>query len=790
MIQIVDINTNSNNLQEVERLKVEFREYLGPTVKEGTVIIVSNFPAVGNFTGKIDYIFFIAVQKNQGYLRINRNGKNNNIDSLILCVKKIHENDIIKADDSFIYNKDGDFDYNFSIKSNNYEFQDYCEKFEKVRSSVTYSITSAKDFQYYNSRISINHPLTAKYIIWSAATQYLEKFGEDYRINSFEKEYFSNYTHDNLVEFVKNIVDETDRKSIYGILTKKKLDRITTSIKVVDEIYENIGNKLSIISGKAGTGKTLTLTRVIHKHAQNNHNIRFLTFNNLLVFDIKQCLRNFGYFGDTKISISTVHHFFYTLSDKLGIRLIMNESRLNELMAVCKLRIEKLEEPFNKYFSNNSFYNKDEFLKSLPGSLRNEIDYDEFREFARFLNAEKNLTDFFAIKQKYLDRKKSILLPNVGSKNFIEDYYKALELIYIAVTDSQKFYDEQGIKNRYDLLSVLYNTDKFVEDGTNEIPFRNFVAQVKSLRRNTNWSKLLIIDECQDFHFYEKEILYTLRGSENLVVASGGKEQLIRHSKMLDWSVSLSKKISHQQFSLTSGSYRQKQNIITFVNKFSELFGLGLSLKSVSESKGLGKVIIDTRPKTEMVNEEIAIELKNNGEINKCSGYESVTFLIPSKNYTHKTISESFVVNEKDYVSKTDVSKNRKTLNLEVLDRCGYFSWDGVSENKSKLKIPFQSETRIIHYESCRGLESWSVGCMSLDEYFNFKRTTTEAENHLADDLFLTEDERRDKYAAIWCLMAFTRPIDTLYIHIEKADSEVAKKIIDTAKKCEGVTIY
>jgi hypothetical protein len=73
---------------------------------------------------------------------------------------------------------------------------------------------------------------------------------------------------------------------------------------------------------------------------------------------------------------------------------------------------------------------------------------------------------------------------------------------------------------------------------------------------------------------------------------------------------------------------------------------------------------------------------------------------------------------------------------------------------------------------------------MSIDEYFNFKRTTAEAENHLADDLYLTEDERRDKYAAIWCLMAFTRPIDTLYIHIEKADSEIAKKIIETAKKC------
>ena len=92
----------------------------------------------------------------------------------------------------------------------------------------------------------------------------------------------------------------------------------------------------------------------------------------------------------------------------------------------------------------------------------------------------------------------------------------------------------------------------------------------------------------------------------------------------------------------------------------------------------------------------------------------------------------------------------------------GWIASLNVSENKSTLKIPFPSETRIIHYESSRGLESWSVCCMSIDEYYNFKRTTTEAENHLADDLYLSEEQRRDKYAAIWCLMAFTRPIDIL----------------------------
>lgn len=790
MLQIIDINTNQDNLKEVESLKAGFKIQLSPTVKDGTVIIITNFPPIGNMTGKVDYLIMLNVKKTPGnYLRLSHNGKNHYIDSFIYLVKKLKETEITNADNQFVYSKNGAFEYSESIKFYNWEIEDYLKKYDSnIKCFSVYSFQTENSYNFSNDKVLINKQIDANYILSSCVNQYISKYG-DYRINSFSKEKFEFYYADALIDLAKEIVSDSETTNKYGILTKKKIDRISTSTKMVDEIYNNFGKSLSVINGKAGTGKTLTLTRVIHKHASNHHNIRFLTFNNLLVFDIKQNLKNFGYYGDNRIAIGTVHYFFFKLSQKLGISLILSEDRVKELINICEKRINKIQPIFERCKNTpDILLNQHEFLKEITKQEKNNTDFDEFREFSKFLISFRNLNDFDEIKKAYLNKKRNLIAPSVGQKKFIEDYYRILELIFLAISDSRKFYDDLNIKNRYDLLSILYNTDKFTKD--NSIPYENFVHQVNTLKDTSNWSRLLIVDECQDFHVFEKEILYKLRGSENLVVASGGKEQLIRHSMLLDWSVSLRKKIPFKPFTLYGGSYRQKQNIITFVNKFSDLYGFGLNLKSVSESKGLGKIIIDTRPKESLIHQEILIEMKGNGEINGCSPYESFIILIPSKNYTSKSVSDGFYVNEKDYVSKTETTSNRHTINTDTLTQLNVFAWDGVSENKGKLKVPHQNESRIIHYESCRGLESWSCACMSLDEYFNFKRETTEGENHLADDLFLSEDERRSKYAALWCLMAFTRPIDTLYIHLEKPDCEFSRKIIQLANDCEGTIIY
>ena len=111
--------------------------------------------------------------------------------------------------------------------------------------------------------------------------------------------------------------------------------------------------------------------------------------------------------------------------------------------------------------------------------------------------------------------------------------------------------------------------------------------------------------------------------------------------------------------------------------------------------------------------------------------------------------------------------------------------WDGTVEDKSKLVVPCPNESRVIYYESCRGLEAWFVACFSLDKFFNQKREDPDAERYLIEDLFLSQnnEQRKSMYAATWAIMALTRVIDTLYIQINDRNSEFGKVVDEYLKQ-------
>lgn len=797
MLNIIDINTNAANLDFIEALKADFRSELAPTVKEGTVVIISNFPAVGNMLSKIDFLVMINIPKKQGnYLKLRIDHKNRYIHNAVLMIKQVEDDQIISADDAALYTKVGEFDYQETLAQAVYDFRDHCLGDAAIWPFAVYHLKSAIAPNFYNSRISLNHTLTAKYLIWAIIRQTYEK-GFEYGTSSMGNGAEAFQLSDQMVNFCRTLLEKGNAGAKYGILTKAKIDQLARPSKVIDDVLVNVGKSLSIISGKAGTGKTLALTKVLNKYRQERHHVRFLTYNNLLVFDIKQLLRNFPN-SDTQLSALSVHSFFYKLSHTLGIPLLLSQERIEELMGICRTRIEGIR---NSYLSlmQSSEKTVEELLRlcSLAGGKR--VDMEETSLFARTARGQK-WPAFEEIAEKYLANKKAILTKNIGSEIFLQDYYKVLELLYLAVTDTRQFYEDMGIQNRYELLSTLYDTDKYIEpisEGMTltefrkraQIPIENVLDRVRMVERQVGWSKLMLIDESQDFHVYEKELLFKLRRPENIVVATGGKEQLIRHSKLLDWGLSFNKKIAHIPFRLRNRSFRQKANIVSLVNAFGEQYGIPIQLESVAESAGLGKIIIDLRPKTGFVPVEIARELQENGKINGCSEYESLMFLVPSKGYTDKVTDENFAVSDNDVVTYVKQTTGRKfKFKKELLDM-DILCWDGVSENKSSLKIPQQNETRVIHYESCRGLEAWSCALIGLDAYFEHKRISEEAAKHLGLDLFLTEDQERDKYAALWVLMAFTRPMDTLYIQLDRPNSPFSTRLLEIAARCEGVNL-
>ena len=80
----------------------------------------------------------------------------------------------------------------------------------------------------------------------------------------------------------------------------------------------------------------------------------------------------------------------------------------------------------------------------------------------------------------------------------------------------------------------------------------------------------------------------------------------------------------------------------------------------------------------------------------------------------------------------------------------GYIETEGLAFYYANMedeedKAISNSEYLVSFYESCRGLESWSVMCLELDKFYDRKKNEDEALNFLSDDLLITDEERRQE---------------------------------------------
>ena len=112
--------------------------------------------------------------------------------------------------------------------------------------------------------------------------------------------------------------------------------------------------------------------------------------------------------------------------------------------------------------------------------------------------------------------------------------------------------------------------------------------------------------------------------------------------------------------------------------------------------------------------------------------------------------------------------------------------WNGTGNvDKKAQSVPGALSVRAIHYESCRGLEAWSVMCFNIDEFFDSKKEEDMADNFLLNDIFdhLDSDKRKNMYAATWVLLAVSRAIDTCYLDIFDSENILSKIILAFAQK-------
>ena len=137
-------------------------------------------------------------------------------------------------------------------------------------------------------------------------------------------------------------LDEIDRifdlfkkvKDGSGELTRKKIAKITSQILNEQQYAKAIGEKLVVISGRAGTGKTIKLLSIACDLAtQQGARSLILTYNHSLVSDIKRTLALAEIpdgIDDYTVNISTLHKFFYELVVGFEIGESVKESKNNK----------------------------------------------------------------------------------------------------------------------------------------------------------------------------------------------------------------------------------------------------------------------------------------------------------------------------------------------------------------------------------------------------------------------------------------------------------------------------
>ena len=861
-IEIISLNGKSPYI-DYKVFEESVHQVLNNTCPNAKIYLFNRFPIPISNIIDIDLLLVIIVpNKKDSYYRINENSLFQN---QIIPVKFID-----KYIDKELYSSDESDDRVFLTEKGEIDYQNELEKLKSgIREYLTQifreeNIIDKEEYVYIPFPIiQILSPkyrcVTTNYLLGASfdfhmLDEYFKKNTQEMYFCSIKK--WSQLGAYEVVPFdIEKIVDRISKDSEYGYLTKRKIENIVKQRANLSNVEKEIGNKLIIVEGKAGNGKTNRLLTIAYKHLKGEH-ILFLSYNKLLVNDISKTFQSIlNSEGESKKGIfatNTFHSFFFDLCRKTGVirlekhkRYEENKKRYTELANILEESMSRVSDILNSLRLTDFDFNKE----NLKTYFQNRDDLDSvITDYARdYINSDdENIEIFIKKKKEYLA---DLFLSNKNDGDlFLNDYENFLRILYKVLNKTFEFYKEYDVRNKKELLETFLNLNK----ESNEISLEAFSKHIED-RKNRLPIKydLIFVDEAQDCYEYEKEILIKIFGEGKIIVANGGEEQLIRYPELCDWKKRKAETetgyketnyIPHKPMIQTkkdpvSISYRSKEEVIRLCNFFANKINIEFKLHSLNEEVApkeyidRGEIIFDFRINPDILS--IYNQLKEKSSINGYKPYESILTLITpedeqeensegeqeensegeqkensegeqkensegeqkensegvsQKNKTH--------IYENNYVNTTNIKEKKGSWKyLKLLEDNGYQCYNGT---KSK-HLPFDfDDIRIIHYESCRGLETFAVCCFRLDTFFNGKYEDENAERTLLNkkrynNQELTNEKRKQIYATNWLLMALTRAIDTLYIQINNKNSYIGKLVceyIEMNKDNENIKVY
>ncbi len=276
----------------------------------------------------------------------------------------------------------------------------------------------------------------------------------------------------------------------------------------------------------------------------------------------------------------------------------------------------------------------------------------------------------------------------------------------------------------------------------------------------------ILIDEAQDWQKEERDILYNLFGSNKIIIADG-LQQLIRTQSPLNWKVSNNKTIQHREIVFPKKSLRQNEKLCRLQNYFAKKYSVPWDV-ATNEKLNKGTICVFVG----YMNEQIAGFLKDFTRGYSNDKYDDLLFLSPSQMIDKTTTKTKFKKDDTTY-SVDEIHKRSfkyttewHSIGLDVFDMTHV---DAVKNNRPK-----EGEYRLINYESCRGLESYGVVALEMDTFFDnkIKFYNEDEETTKQGDIFTrTHEDKALRYAAMWSLIVFSRPVELLVITIKNKNS-------------------
>lgn len=256
----------------------------------------------------------------------------------------------------------------------------------------------------------------------------------------------------------------------------------------------------------------------------------------------------------------------------------------------------------------------------------------------------------------------------------------------------------------------------------------------------------VLVDEAQD---WPKPLIDALKGicqrSNSQIVIADGIDQFMQRADQPEWGMS-----SLPKFKICK---RQCNNLTVFAKAFAAKMGVSWNVQPNEDLVG-GKVIVTNAYGPDM----------HNKYMEECANHGGTA-------YDYMLLASNSLVDGGEFALK-HAYENAK---INIFDASNYEIRNSIYDETNAKN----NEHRLYPYESCRGLEAWTVVCLRFHELFTLP--------HPHDYRDINYGAARRYMQVLWAMMPLTRAVHTIIITIDANDNVVLPVLRELENELDGI---